>query len=625
MTQPGNERADEDAVAQLTGIARAGRLAEDFDVVTKLAARLSRADLSRVGPLLARVDAAQVRAAHPDLPEVSVAVTGAGTVGALTAPVAAELVRHGLVPRCSATGYDAYLAELADPGSALHDADIAVCLLDARVVFAEVPTPWRVEQVEEAATRVVTRIVDIVERFVERSRGMLVVTTMPLLRSYPAQLVDHRSRARLGAVWARANARLLDLGERAGVVVLNLDPLLAEGVPAVDRRMGVHLGLRHSPALLAAVAREIGHLARNVAGRTRKCLVLDLDDTLWSGVLGEVGPDGVEVGPAFADVQRAARQLGSQGVLLAVASKNDPEPVRTALAKPEMALRADDFVRVSASWRPKPETLAGLAEELNLGQDSLVFADDSAAECGMVATLLPQVAVVELAGDPAGHLPALLADGWFDVPRLTDEDRGRSAAYRADLHRRELRTSAGSLDEYLRTLGVRVELAPAALADVARLSQLTLRTNQFTMTTARLSPPEVEALIRNPEALVLAVRTADRFGHNGLVGAVFGRHDAGLLWLENVLLSCRVFGRGIEQAYLSSVLSSARARGVGAVLARYVPSARNGAFADFYLRHGFTRVLPYDGPGELYRHDLGRIPSVPEHIVLTVSSERPAA
>ncbi|WP_051386211.1 HAD-IIIC family phosphatase [Actinokineospora inagensis] len=594
-------------VARLVGIARAGRLAAEFDAVVQVVARLSAEDRIRVGPLLAKIDPGAV---PPGFPEVSVVVTGAGTVGAAVAPIAAELVRHGLVPRCAATGYDTYLRDLADPTEAMLAADVTLCLLDAQVVFAEVSTPWQVEDVEATAARAVRRMSELLDRFTERARGLVVITTLPLPRAHTARLVDHRSRARLGAVWRRANADLLALAERPGVVVLDLDPLLGDGIPATDQRLAVHMGLHYSPALLAAVAREVGHLARNAVGRTRKCLVVDLDDTLWSGVLGEVGPDGVEVGPAFAELQKVIRQLGAQGVLLAVASKNDPGPVAEALAGRAMVLRAEDFVRVSASWRPKPDVLAELAEDLNLGLDSLVFVDDNAAECGMVARMLPDVRVVELSGDPAGHVAALLADGWFDVPRLSAEDKARPAAYRADLERRELRAGVDSLDDYLTALDVHVDLAVATPADVPRLSQLTLRTNQFTMTTTRLSAPEVAALLDDPDALVVAIRSSDRFGDNGLVGAVFGRRVGDRLRLENFLLSCRVFGRGIETACLSLVVATATE-----VEALYVPSARNGGFADFYPSHGFTPV-PSDGPGTLYR-GLGATPPVPAHLRVT--------
>jgi FkbH-like protein len=351
-----------------------------------------------------------------------------------------------------------------------------------------------------------------------------------------------------------------------------------------------------------------------------------LDGTLWGGVLGEDGPDGIEVadgrrGAAFQDFQRLVKQIGSQGVLLAAVSKNDPEPVRAVLRDhPGLAVREDDFVRVVANWRPKHDNLAELAAALNLGVDSFVFADDSPHSYGLVRHGLPGVAVVRLDGEPARHAEALLADGWFAVPELTADDRDRGARYKQELVRKDFLDAFDSIDDYLRELRVRVRLSAAREADAARLSQLTLRTNQFNMTTERLQPADVARLVEAPWAMPLAVRAEDRFGDNGLVGAVFLRREGAAVHIDNFLLSCRVFSRGIEGACLLWVLRHARATGAGEVLAVYRPSARNGKVKDFYLRNGFTPARG-EGGTSVFRHDLTEIAAPPEHVRLAEDLE----
>jgi FkbH-like protein len=628
-------------VADLTAgtlleLAAAGRLAAEYPLVCRIVAALAeqeqaRGGLTRAGRLLERVDPAEIQRLHPDLPGVSVGITGHGTLSGLTPPLRAEFARHGLVARPMVTGFDGYVRELGDPDSDLSTArpDLVLCVLDPAMVFDEVPVPWTPEDVERAATAKVALIERLAERYTGTGRGTLVLNTMPLTRRHTAQLVDWRSRARLGAVWRRANARLLALADRhPSVVVIDLDPLVAEGVPVGDDRLGTYAKAHLTDDLLADYAREIGHLARNLVGRTKKCLVLDLDDTLWGGVLGDDGVDGIELGggyrgEAFLAFQRVAKQLGAQGVLLAAVSKNDPDLVERALRDhPAMALREADFVQVVANWRPKHENLAGLADRLGLAVDSFVFVDDSPYERGLVRRELPGVAVVDVDGEPALHAARLLRDGWFDQRELTGEDRVRPARYREEAARKGFLDRFDSVEDYLRELDVRVRVGPATEAEAARVSQLTLRTNQFNLTGRRLQPQDVRRLLDDPDALVLAVHVADRFGDSGLVGAVLARWRGDLLHIDNFLLSCRVFSRSVEEACLNWVLRHARDRGAAAVLAGYRPGKRNGLVRDFYPRNGFVPEGD-DGTTLTFRHPLTEIAPPPAHIRLVEVHEAP--
>ncbi|MFL6072399.1 MAG: HAD-IIIC family phosphatase [Mycobacteriales bacterium] len=618
-------------LAELLDLYRTGRLAAGYPRVRQLLADLDGDGLAQAGRLLARLDPDEVAGRHPDVPAVRVALTGHGTLAGLLPPLAAELARHGLLLRAEVGEYGGYARELSDPDSLVYagDCDLVLCVLDPRMVTDELPLPWRPAD----AGRVLAAKVELVERLAGRyegtGAGTLVLNTLPLPRAVTGQLVDHRSRAALGAAWREANARLLRLPEdHPATVVVDLDPLLAEGgVPAVEPRLDTYAGCHLSLELLARYAREVGHLARHLTGRTRKCLALDLDETVWGGTLGDDGVEGLEVaggdrGEAFRAFQRVARQLGAQGVLLAAVSKNDPEPVRQALREhPEMTLREEDFVRVAAGWGPKHESLAELVAALNLGADSVVFVDDSPAERGLVRRELPDVAVVEVDGEPALHVDRLLADGWFDTRELTEEDRARVARYREELDRTDFLQHFESLDEYRRELDIRVRLARAGEPDVPRLSQLTLRTNQFNLTTRRLSPADVSALLDDPDALVLTIRASDRFGDNGMVGAIFARRGGDGMTVENFLLSCRVFVRGIERACLAALLRHARDAGAAAVYGAYRPTAKNRAMREFYPRHGFTKVGD-DGGTALFRHDLTDIVAPPDCVRLTDELER---
>lgn len=634
---------DPGALAELRTAHSAGRLEAGYGSVQALLARMPDTDLPRAGQLLARLDRDSVLHHHPHVPVVPALVTGQSTVAPLVAPLTAELARHGLLLAPEVAPYGSYLRDLLEPRAPGADARaprLTLCLLDAHTVFEEVTVPWRAADVEAAARSRLALLTRAARTHQEGGGGPLVLNTVPLHRIHVQQLVDHRSRARLGAVWREFNAGLLALAqEHPGVYTVDLDPLIGEGIPAYEPRTALYAKARLSEPLLAAYAREAGHLTRHLHGRARKAVVLDLDGTLWGGVLGEDGTRGVEVGggfrgEAFLDFQRVLKQLASQGVLLAVSSKNDARAVRDALRDhPDMLLREADFVRINANWSAKHDNLRDIADRVNLGLDSLVFVDDSTFECGLVRERLPQVAVVRVdEHEPALHPGALLADGWFDVPDLTDEDRERAGRYRTEARRQDFREDSGSYQDYLRGLGTEVGIRPPAKDELARVAQLTLRTNQFHLAVERMRVDDVRRWAERPGRRVLAVRARDRFGDHGLVGALFVARDGDEVRIDNYVLSCRVFARGIESACVGAVLEHARKAGARCVTGRYRPSPRNTAFAAFYPAHGFgpaTGGGSGEGEGErgggggggttVHRHHLRDIAPVPAH--LTVHSD----
>ncbi|WP_181768535.1 HAD-IIIC family phosphatase [Streptomyces albidus (ex Kaewkla and Franco 2022)] len=610
-----------------------GRLASDYPSVPGLLAELAQSDgafndLSRAGRLLARVRVEDIQEHHPEVRAVTAAVTGHGTVDALTPALTAQLARHGIPLRVVTGDFDSWLRDLRDTGSALYapETELALCLLDPHIVFGELPAPWGVEDVAEATASKLELLDRLAGRYAEEATGTLVLNTLPMLRRHTHQLVDHRSRTELAALWREFNAGLLRLAlKHPRLHVIDLEPLVAEGGPVRDTRLATYAKVHLGEELLGRYAREVGHLTRTLLGRTKKVLAVDLDNTLWDGVLGDDGPEGIAAattyrGEAFGAFQHTVRQIGAQGVLLAACSKNDAEPVLGVLRDhPDMVLREADFVRVTANWEPKDGNLRDIAARLNLGVDSFVFADDSSFECGLVSATLPEVAVVRLSEEPALHIDALLADGWFDVRELTAEDRQRAGQYRSDAERRDLLDSAGSLEEYLADLQVRVALSPPEEHELARVSQITLRTNQFNMTTERLQQTEVRERVDSPSRLVLAVRSQDRFGDNGNVGALLATWTGDALHIDNMLLSCRVFARGIEQAAVSAVLEHARRSGARHVYARYRPTAKNHRVRGFYPSLGFETVEESPEGELVFRHDLSELPAIPEYVTLTAS------
>lgn len=634
---------DDNPLTRLRALHSEGRLAAEYGLVPRLLAGITTpADLVRAGQVLSRLDPDAVveSGGATEADTLTVAITGHGTLGTLVAPLTAELARHKLLLRPHVSEFDAYVRDLQDPQSEVYasKADLVLCVLDAQVVFDELAPGWTAADVAATATAKLAMVESLVARYTELAGGRLVLNTVPLQRVFTHQLVDLRSRAQLGVAWRQFNIGLLKLAEQyPQVTVVDLETLVAEGVAVNEPRMAVYAKAYLGDDLLHAYAREVAHVARAVRGKTKKVLVLDLDNTLWGGVLGDDGPDGIEAattfrGEAFGRFQKVVKQLAAQGVVLAVSSKNDLEPVLGVLREhPDMVLRESDFARINANWDAKDVNIRDIATVLNLGLDGFVFVDDSPFECGLVAQGLPEVTVLPVDDEPALHVERLLADGWFDTLELTDEDRSRGQLYRAENERRALLDGTGSLAEYLQQLDVRVTLTRVREADVARVAQLTLRTNQFNLTTQRLDQAEVRRRADDPQQLVLAVRASDRFGDNGIVGAVFAHRAGDCLEIDNVLLSCRVFARGIEHAALGSVLAFARDSGYAAVIGRYRPTKKNGKVRDFYPSLGFDEVAAGDrtdevaaGDGDLtFRHALRELPATPAHLTLDSELEKP--
>lgn len=342
-----------------------------------------------------------------------------------------------------------------------------------------------------------------------------------------------------------------------------------------------------------------------VALKRRKCLVLDLDNTLWGGVLGEDGIDGIRIGgdypgKAFLYFQEVLKELSRGGIMLAVCSKNNEVDVLEAWEKnPFMVLGKDDFVSTRINWLDKASNIAEIARELNIGLDSIVFVDDSPAERERVRQALPMVAVPEFPGQPYGLMEfyARLVRDYFSVYSLTREDLEKTGQYLANKDRESERANFSSMDDYLRSLDIRITVSAADRFNLPRIAQMTQKTNQFNLTTRRYTEQEVAGLI-DKGTRVWCLGVSDRFGDSGITGTVFVNVDGAYgesAVIDTLLLSCRILGRGIETAFLKTILGLLRCKGVGTVKARYIPSAKNMQTAGFYDRIGFEVVSEHDG------------------------------
>jgi FkbH-like protein len=352
-------------------------------------------------------------------------------------------------------------------------------------------------------------------------------------------------------------------------------------------------------------------LARVIAaqrGLSKKCLVLDLDNTLWGGVIGDDGLEGIILGEGTATgeahlaLQRYAKQLKDRGVILAICSKNDPAIAEAVFHDhPEMLLKRTDFAAFVANWQDKAANLKRIAELLNIGADSLVFVDDNPAERARVRQSLPMVAVPELPGDAAQYVRCLAEAGYFESAAFTVEDSQRAEQYSANASREALLESSSSMSDFLRGLEMSVIFGPVQPVDLARVAQLIGKTNQFNPTTRRHSLDDVARFVATDRCLTLQFRLIDRFGDNGLVSAMILRPDPdtpGLLDIDTWVMSCRVFGRQLEHEAMNIAVETACRAGARALRADYIPTAKNGVVRELYSMLGFAQseeALPQEG------------------------------
>ncbi len=386
-------------------------------------------------------------------------------------------------------------------------------------------------------------------------------------------------------ILAEANLKLAEAAERSRnlVVLDSAEAIAAAGAPPFDPKLWAMGKVIHSRPMLEALAGQIRGLADAVRGRTRKLILLDLDDTLWGGIVGEDGWQdlrlgGIDpIGESYAIFQRQLKALRNRGVLLGIVSKNDEATAMEAIRRrPEMVLGVEDFVGWRINWRDKAANIVELVEELNLGLQSVVFIDDNPAERDRVRQALPEVLVPDWPMDPAAYPAALKALHCFDVVRLSDEDRGRTAMYRQERRRSEALATCGSREQWLRSLQVRVRVRPLDEGNLPRAAQLLNKTNQFNLAARRHAAASLADWAGQRDHAVLTFDVADRFGEYGLVGLLgLCVQPDGTLRIVDWVVSCRVLGRGLEEAMLAAAGSQARRAGCGRIVATYLPTAKN--------------------------------------------------
>jgi FkbH-like protein len=553
-------------------------------------------------------------------PDVKIAYLGNFTLDLLPRCVDVACAREGLWTASHVGQFGQYVQEVLDEGSTLvrWQPDVVLLALSLRLLrpdrmaaFASLSADERRELRQEVAGHLESWATAALDRL----PSTLLLANFPSPSSPLAGVADTKD----------------DYGESEFFLDLNLDLLRRfKGNPrvrlfdverlasrfgkerVVDRKMLYLAKMEWSPAFLPTVAGELVREVKAIKGMTRKCLVLDLDNTLWGGVVGEEGAAGVKIGPgepeseAFLDFQHRLKALQAQGVLLAVCSKNNPADVAEVFdTRPEMPLKLADFAAREICWSPKHEGLRKIAAALSISTDSLVFLDDNPAEVSLVAQMLPEVKAVVLPPDPAEYVSVLDKLNDFERLAVLEEDRRKTDQYRQNRERAELQAAAGDLGGYLTSLRTELEIRRARRDDLERVHQLFNKTNQFNVTTHRYTLAEVERCAASPLCELWMARARDRFGDLGTVAVILLKQDGRSFLVDSFLMSCRAMGRGIETALMNHVKTRLlEHRGLLDLRARYLPTPKNKPVETVFEDHGFRLAETRSSGEKLYA--LGR-------------------
>ena len=599
--------APEDFKAQVRNLASAGQ--GTGSIARRLATHaLDFEQLRRLGAVLDRLEADGVSLAP--LQPFRLAVVSNATTDLLVSAFRASAARHSIDLRLHVADYGQAHQAILDPTSDLHgfSPDAVLIALDYRGLQLK-PRLGRADVAREMIDNALNTIRRMRTAVHTHSKARCIVQTLARPPESLVGSLDYVLPGTMRTLVESVNRGLAD--ELSSRDVLLDVANIAETVGLAEWHDPELWNLGKIPFGLRYVPLYADHLTRLLAatlGGSGKVLALDLDNTLWGGVIGDDGMDGINIaqgdatGEAHLELQQTALDLRSRGVVLAVSSKNDDDKARQPFREhAEMRLREEHLAVIRANWDDKASNLEAIAQQLDLGIDSVVFVDDNPMERDLVRRLAPAVRVPEMPDQPALFSRILLAAGYFETIALTDEDLVRAELYQKSSARNQLHHSANDIESYLESLQMTILFRPFDAIGRKRITQLINKSNQFNLTTRRYTEAEVEQFENDPSSYTLQVRLTDTFGDNGMITVVIARAHGAAWEIDTWLMSCRVLKRRVEEAVLDRLVGAAKAAGVRSIVGVYRPSSKNGIVAMHYKNLGFSLIVRSDDGEEIWK------------------------
>lgn len=543
----------------------------------------------------------------PDDKRVKIALLSSFTIDPLGVYIDIETRLIGLYPEVYIAPFDQYRQEILNDASALYAFApdvIILAITDEEEDFHTRFVTLSKEQREQHQTEMMNRLTILISELSSRTNALILVNNFVVPSFSVLGILDNKNNMGLRDFFRQLNQMLANLyRDSKQVYIVDLDLIASDHGKSrcLNPRMYYMGRFGFSESFLPAISGQYLAYIKALKNKTRKCIVLDLDNTLWGGVLGEEGFEGIQLGKdppgnAYVDFQRLLLSYYHRGIILAVNSNNNyDDAIRVIRDHPSMVLRENHFAAMRINWENKAQNMIELAKEINIGLDSMVFLDDLPQNREEIKEMLPQVLVVDMPGSPYLYKQAFEKLNDFNVLSLTEEDTRRGEMYYAQKMRERLRKSETSLEDFLRSLEIKAVIKPADPFMLPRIARLVNKTNQFNLTTRRYTDIEITKMAQNgDEYAVLGLSLTDKFGDEGTVAAAIIRKSPQTWTIDSFLMSCRVIGRKVETAFLAKIVTSARNMGASKVIGEYIPTEKNQVTKNFYSNHGFEMFEEQD-------------------------------
>jgi len=513
----------------------------------------------------------------------------------------------------TAPGYNAWVQQILDDNSALYreNPDVIIIIFDGNELIQD-------NYAIQGAIDSINDIFEIIKKFIDKNHNkFILISNLDIKQRKLLSLKDFRIERQIENYWMSKLDSIKQ--EYWNVCLLDIKKLVEEygRKDFYSQKLWYLANERFSPNGSKLIALEINRSISAWKGKKKKCIILDLDNTLWGGIIGEDGIDGIELsnikeGSRYHDFQKRLKDMKELGILLAVVSKNNYEDVIEVFKKhPYMVLKEEDFVSMKVNWADKVDNIKSLSDELNLSLDSFVFIDDSPVERESIKKVLPEVTVFDFPKDTSELESKIIEsyEEYFLSYKTTEEDRERSEMYRSEINRKKIREKVTNLEDFLLSLEMKVSIWKARKLDVERISQLTQRTNQFNVTTRRYSIIDVNKMLEDPNYYLYVASLADKFGNCGIISVIIIKAHGSKAEIDTFLLSCRVMGRYVEDAIIEAVEQRLRENGVNEIYAQYIPTKKNFPVKELFERLGYTLISIKEDGTKDYKLDLSTFPN----------------
>jgi FkbH-like protein len=540
--------------------------------------------------------------------QINIALLSSSTINGIKEALRVQCGQLDLLANVYVSGYSQYAQEIFNPDSGLYKSEptMVIINIDTKAIagnyfFLPYETSEQIRQ--EWVNETTDFLANLAVEICKKNLAKVILHNLEVPVYSPLGIMENKQDFGFIESIENVNKGLRDRFKNNNqVFVFDYDSFCSRvGKDNVLDYKMYYLGdIKLRPQLIPILIKDYMRYIRALASMTKKCIVLDLDNTLWGGVIGENGMDGIHLDPTtegrpFVEFQQCLLSLFNRGIILAINSKNNPEDALEVIrSHPYMILREKHFAAMRMNWNNKVENMKSLAQELNIGLESFVFLDDDHMNREMVNEFLPEVTVVDMPRDPALYVSTLMNLNLFDSLALTEEDKNKGEMYFANKKRRELVETATDLTDYLKMLDISVFIEKACKENIPRISQLTQKTNQFNTTTRRYTEEAIINFVQSNKFLVVSIRVSDKFGDNGLTGLSIVEKGNDVWRIDSFLLSCRVLGRRAEEALLAFIIKEAKNEGIYFLQGEFIQSKKNEPASHFYKNNGFEKLKDDD-------------------------------